>query len=419
MAQSVTRGAWIGLWLGLWFIVAGAGAAETHPWPQWQGPHRNGLNDETGLLKSWPEEGPQRLWLYENCGAGYSGPAVVDGRLYTMGARDGTCFILALEADTGREVWAAEVGPALENDWGNGPRSTPTVVGNFVYALSGQGTLVCVLARNGEEIWRTTMQQLGGSVPFWGYAESVLVDEGRVLCTPGGAEGAIAALDRRTGRLLWQAKELDDEAHYASIIRAEPHGQPQYVQIIVSRVVGIAPDDGRLLWESPWPGNVAVIPTPLAHGDQVFVTSGYGAGCKLLTIGPQDEAEIVYENKHMKNHHGGVILLDGYLYGYSDDAGWVCMDFQTGEQVWREKEALGKGAIAYADGMFYCLAEEDGTVALIEASPEGWKEHGRFTLSPQTQIRSDRGKIWTHPVVVDGKLYLRDQDLFYCYDVEQ
>lgn len=406
-------------WIALLLVAGSAKATEPYEWPQWQGPYRNGLTDETGLLKSWPEKGPKRIWLYENAGVGYSGPAIVDGRLYTMGARDGTCLLLALDANTGREIWAAPLGPVLENDWGNGPRGTPTVDGQFVYALSGLGTLVCVRAQDGSEVWRTTMEDLGGEVPNWGYTESVLIDGDRLLCTPGGPQGTIAALDKSTGSVIWQSSELDDLAQYASIVRAEFNGQPQYVQLLEARVVGLDPDDGHLLWESPWPGRVATIPTPIAHNGYVFVTSGYGAGCKLLKIGPGNEPEIIYEDKLMKNHHGGVIRLGGFLYGYSDSVGWLCMDFLSGEQAWRDKAVFGKGAIAYADDRFYCLGEDDGTVVLIAASPEGWQEHGRFTLSPQSQIRKEKGKIWTHPVIVSGKLYLRDQDLIYCYDVKE
>lgn len=406
-------------WAGLLLFVTTVGAEETYQWPQWQGPYRNCLTDETGLLQSWPEGGPKRAWLFENAGVGYAGPAIVDGRMYIMGARDGTCTLLALDANTGRELWATPMGSMLENDWGDGPRSTPSVDGEFVYALSGRGTLVCVQAADGREVWRKTMEELGGTIPNWGYAESPLVDGNRLLCTPGGPQGTIAALDKMTGKVLWQSSELDDTAQYSSIIRAEFNGQPQYVQLLEARIVAVAPDDGRLLWESPWGGRVATVPTPIAHNGHVFVTSGYGAGCKLLKIGPGNEAEIVYENKLMKNHHGAVILLGGFLYGYSDSVGWLCMDFLSGEQTWREKEALGKGAIAYADNRFYCLGEDDGTVVLIDASPDGWNEHGRFTLEPQTQLRKDKGKIWTHPVIVGGKLYLRDQDLIYCYDVKE
>lgn len=402
--------------------IATSSIAQTHDWPQWRGPTRNGLTDETGLLKSWPEGGPQRLWLFDNCGAGYAGPAVVDGRLFILGARDEICYLLAIDVDSHRELWSVALGPALENDWGDGPRSTPTVDSGMVYALGGKGVLVCVRATDGREIWRVRMQDFGGREPQWGYSESVLIDGDMLVCTPGGDDGAIVALDKYTGRLRWQADELNEVAHYSSIVKGEFHGRPQYVQLLVSRLVGLAPEDGRLLWQVDWSGRVAVIPTPLIHDGKVFATSGYGAGCTLVDVGADNEPTPLYDErtmKLMKNHHGGVILFGDHLYGHSDNVGWLCMEFATGKQIWRERSALGKGAIGYADGRFYCLSEDDGEVVLIDASPDGWQEHGRFTLAPQTQIRSDRGKIWVHPVIVGGKLLLRDQDLLYCYDVKQ
>jgi outer membrane protein assembly factor BamB len=397
-------------------------AAYANDWPQWQGPHRDCMTEETGLLQSWPEGGPERVWLFENCGAGYAGFSIVDGRLFTMGGRDDKCQLIALDANTGHELWSVDLGPMLKNDWGDGPRSTPTVENGLVYALGGKGTLVCVRAEDGSEIWRTNLEDdLAGTEPNWGYAESVLLDGDLLLCTPGGKEGAIAALEKTTGKVRWRATDLDDTAHYSSILRAEINGQPQYVQLLEKRLVGISPDDGRVLWQSEFPGRVAVIPTPIVRGNKVFGTAGYGAGCTLVEISPENEPTELYDDKArklMKNHHGGVIRIGDYLYGHSDGSGWLCMDFATGEQKWREREVLGKGAIAYADGMLYCLSEDEGQIALIDASPEGWQEHGRFTLDPQTKIRSDRGKIWTHQVVANGKLYLRDQDLVYCYDVK-
>lgn len=397
-------------------------------WPQWLGPRRDGLTEETGLLKEWPESGPKRLWLFEDCGFGYAGFSIVDGVLYTMGGRptegdaEKTCQLIALDANTGKELWHVDMGPMLENDWGGGPRSTPTVKNGFVYALGGKGTLVCVRAKDGSEVWRSHLvDELGGTEPNWGYCESVLIDGDMLLCTPGGEQGAIAAFDKSNGKVRWRATDLKDTAHYSSIIRAEINGQPQYIQLMETRVVGISPDDGRLLWESPFPGSVAVIPTPIVVGNKVFVTAGYGAGCSLVEVQPGNEAVELYDDKArklMKNHHGGVVRVGDNLYGHSDGAGWICMDFATGEQKWREREILGKGAIGYADSMLYCVSEDDGQVVLIEASPEAWQEHGRFTLDPQTTIRADRGKIWVHPVIAGGKLYLRDQDLLYCYDIK-
>jgi outer membrane protein assembly factor BamB len=183
-------------------------------------------------------------------------------------------------------------------------------------------------------------------------------------------------------------------------------------------IAGVAAADGKLLWQADFPGATAVIPTPIFHDGKVYVTAGYGAGSKLVQVGPGNQVNEIYSNKVMKNHHGGVILLDGHVYGYSEGPGWVCQDFNTGQEVWAEKSALGKGAIAYADGRFYCLSENNGTIALIEAAPKGWKEHGRFTLSPLSDQRSPQGHVWTHPVVTGGRLYVRDQELLFAFDVK-
>ena len=414
------------------------GSGQESEWPQWRGPDRTDLSEETGLLQDWPEGGPKRLWLSRDVGIGYSGPSVVDGVLYTMGVRPlsaagvgddggatgigdaGKVYLIALDVDTGKEIWATEVGEMFENPWGNGPRSTPTVDGKFVYALSALGDLVCVKRRNGALRWRKSFtEDFGGEVPKWGYCESVLVDGDRVVCTPGGSEGAMAALNKYTGDVEWRSKDFTDGAQYASIIAIENGGKRQYVQLTQQHLVGIDADNGELLWSSDWPGKVAVVPTPIFHDASVYISSGYGVGCKRVRLNAENEAEEVYANRVMKNHHGGVILFEGHLYGYSNGVGWLCQDFATGKKIWSEKQALGKGCIAYADGRFYCVDENDGRVVLIDAASEGWQPHGEFLLEPQTQLRKPSGRIWTHPVIVDGKLFLRDQEMLHCYDVRQ
>ncbi len=387
-------------------------------WPQWRGPDRTDVSNEAGLLKSWPEGGPKRVWVFENAGIGYSGPAIVAGKLYTMGARSGSEELIAVDTNTGKEIWSAKIGEMLKNRYGDGPRGTPTVDGDRIYTMGGRGNLICANVADGKVVWQRAMRDFGGGTPGWGYTESVLVDGNKVVCTPGGEQGAIVALDKKTGELIWQSKDLTDPAHYASVIAANHSGKRQYIQLTVKHVAGISADDGKLLWSIDWPGQTAVIPTPIFHDGHVYVTAGYRAGRKLIKLGPNNEANDVYFNHEMENHHGGVILVGGHIYGYSDTAGWLCQDFMTGKKVWSEKSALVKGAIAYADGMFYCLGERDGTVVLIDASPEGWKEHGRFKLEPQTTQRSPSGKIWTHPVISGGRLYLRDQEFLACYDVK-
>jgi len=267
------------------------------------------------------------------------------------------------------------------------------------------------------------MADLGGKIPGWGYTESVLVDGKQVVCTPGGSKGAMAALDKATGRVLWQSEKWTDGAQYSSIVPADINGQRQYVQRSLTNIVGIAAKDGALLWQQPYPGKTAMIPTPIVKGNQIYVASGYGVGSLSFTIEPGNQITMLYDetagtSKVMKNHHGGVILLGDKLYGYSDGVGWTCQDFKTGALVWAEKKALQKGAIAYADGHFYCLEEGTGNVVLVDASPTGWSEKSRFKLDPQSSIRSPQGHIWTHPVIANGRLYLRDQDLIFCYAVK-
>lgn len=391
--------------------------ASAADWPRWRGANFDDRSTETGLLKSWSTDGPKKVWMNEDAGLGYAGFSVVNGVLYTMGSRDVVEYVIAIDAATGKEKWSAEVGALLTNKWGDGPRATPTVDGDKIYAMSGKGTLVCLNAADGKQVWSVTMDSLGGKVPGWGFCESPLVEGNLVICTPGGGKGAMAAFDKLTGKPVWQTAEWTDPAQYASILPVTHNGARQLIQLTMQSIAGVNAADGKLLWRSDFPGKTAVIPTPIFSEGQVFVAAGYGVGCKSIKIGPGNEVTEVYSSTDMVNHHGGVLLYEGNLYGYSDKGGWTCMDFKTGAVKWAERGKLKKGAISFADGKLYLLEEDTGTVVLIDASPDGWKEHGRFTLTPQTLQRSKSGKIWVHPVVSNGKLYLRDQELLFCFDV--
>lgn len=409
--------------LQLWICLVSGFHAEAclvsaGDWPTWRGPDHTDISKETGLLKVWPKGGPKQVWMNDKAGLGYSGFSIVAGKLYTMGAREEAEYLICMDADTGSDLWATKIGPVLDNGWGNGPRGTPTVDGSRVYAMGGTGVLVCAQVSDGSEVWRKTMSDLGGKTPGWGFCESVLVDGPRVVCTPGGGDGAIAALNKETGEIIWRSADLNDGAQYASIVPATIHGQPQYVQLFQQSVAGVAPEDGKLLWKAAWPGKTAVIPTPIVHDNYVFVTSGYGVGCTLLKINDDNTTTEVYFNKHMKNHHGGVLFYEDKIYGHSDGVGWMCLDLMTGEVTWNERGALGKGCVTCADGMLYCVDEGSGDVALVEASPKGWTEHSRFKLTPQTTRRKPNGRVWTHPVVSNAKLYLRDQELLFCFDIK-
>ncbi len=399
--------------------LTGGTAPAVGDWPQFRGADRDDISKETGLLKKWPTGGPKQVWTFQDAGLGYSGFSIVGGVLYTMGANnDAQEEVIALDAATGKQKWRTAVGARYPNRWGDGPRSTPTVDGDRVYALGGNGDLACLQTADGKELWKTSLvKDYGGKLQNWGYCESVLVKGDRVICTPGGAQGTMLALNKMTGEKIWQTTEWTDICQYASIVPASYNGAGQLIQLTMKTLAAVDYKDGKVLWSTPFPGATAVIPTPIFKDGNVYVAAGYNVGCMMISIDANNKVTPVYQNQNMVNHHGGVILVGDHLYGFSDRGGWTCQDWKTGEVKWAEKK-LGKGAIHCADGMLYLLEEGTGNVALIEASPNGWSEHGRFTLSPQTTQRSPQGKIWVHPVVSKGKLYLRDQEIVYCFDVK-
>jgi len=410
-------------------------AARADDWPQWRGPNRDDVSKEKGLLKTWPKDGPKLLWTYKDAGAGYSGMAVVGNRVYTLFADDKNEYILALDVEKGTKVWATDIGPRLSQGMGDGPRSTPTVDGDFIYALSGKGELACVKAKDGEKVWHVSLpSDLGGKMMSgWGYSESPLVDGDKVLCTPGGEKGVLAALDKKKGTVLWRSKgkitvketekNWSDGAGYSSIMPLTIKGVKQYVQMTGAGVAGVRADDGELLWWYEHAARTAAVPTPILHDNEVYITSGYLSGCALIKVsgeGKSFKAEKVYDNQNMVNHHGGVLQVGDYLYGYTggNERGlhaWICQDLKSGDMKWSEEKKLGKGSVTFADDRLYMYSEDSGTVALVEANPKEWKEHGRFTVPEKSKKHRP---FWAHPTVANGKLYVRDQDLIFCYDIK-
>ena len=388
--------------------------ARAADWPQWRGPDRDNVSTETGLLKQWPEGGPALAWTARGLGAGFSSVSISGGRIFTMGDDRSAAYLMALDESDGKKLWSLKIG-RTGGDAAPGPRSTPTVSGNVVLALGQWGDLVCAEAASGKERWRRNLvSDFAGTRPGWEYTESVLVDGEKVICTPGGVQGTLAALDRETGRLLWRSKDLTDAAAYASPVLATIGGKRQYVQLTSESVFGVDPDTGNVLWRAVRQGQTAVIPTPIVRDNFVFVTSGYGVGCNLFEIshsGAQFSARQVYANREMVNHHGGVVRVGDWLYGSSDPGILKCIDFKTGDVKWKER-SIGKGALAYADGRLYLRSELDGKVALIDAKPNGYKEEGLLR-----QPSRSNEPAWAHPVISGGKLYLRDQDVLLCYDI--
>jgi outer membrane protein assembly factor BamB len=402
-------------------------------WPQWRGPNRDGHSAATGLLTKWPEGGPKLLWKIDKLGPGFGSPAVAGGRLIVLGSTTeddgGKEIALCLDPATAKEHWRAEIGAFYNNGWGSGPRSTPTVDGEHVYVLGARGDLHCLNVQDGKKVWsKSLVADFGGNIPNWGYSESVLIDGERLICTPGGAKGTMASLDKKTGEVKWRSEDLKDPAGYASVVPSTGGGTLQYVTQTMQSVCGVRADDGKILWRrTDLRYAVAVIPTPIVYKDHVFVTAGYGAGCELLKLSKDGEgvkAEKVYTSKVITNHHGGVIRVGEHVYGHSDqNSQWVCLEFlKPGSEdgpspAWTSKK-LGKGSVSYADGHLYCYSEDKGELALVKADPEEWKEAGRLAVPEKSKLRpTTRGKVWAHPVIADGKLYLRDYEWLFCYDL--
>jgi outer membrane protein assembly factor BamB len=377
--------------LVLLFAVAGQvmGQAGAN-WPQWRGPNRDGVSKETGLLKQWPENGPPLVWKASGAGRGYSSFAVANGRLYTMGLRGDREVLVAFDIANGKEAWATPHGGAFRNDQGDGPRGTPTVDGDRVYALGGNG-------------------DLSASNITWGISESPLVLGNKVLVNAGANNASIVALNKENGAVIW--KSQSDEAGYSSAIPLQVNGGTQVVFFTGARAVGLDVNDGKLLWEYRKPSNrTANVATPIARGNRVFISSDYGTGGGVVEIKPDNTAQEIYFTKDMRNHHSSSILVGDYLYGFSS-AILTAMKFDTGEIAWRDR-SVGKGSLVFADGHLYAFSE-NGVVGLIEATPEGYREKGRF------KIQQESLPTWAHPVVAGGRLYLRDQDTIYAYDVKQ
>lgn len=392
-------------------------------WPQWRGAGRDGKCDETGLLKKWPGGGPKLLWKAAGVGQGYSGPAIVGDVLYTMGNEGGkegreTVFALDL-AKKGAIAWSRELGKAQYKGAFPGPRTTPTVDGERLYVAGPTGRLACLETGTGKVVWqRNYVDDWGGVIPRWGFAESVLVDGDRLLCMPGGPKGSVVALDKKTGEAVWASK-FGDKASYSSLVKVSLHGVDQYVGFSFEGLVGVAAADGKFLWRYDEPGhradwgNVNVM-TPVVFAGGVFGSSGYKTGGGMANVVKTADGfkteQGWFSKDTMQNHHGGLILLDGNLYGCGDPKDLKCLDFKTGAVKWESKEA-GKCSVLYADGMLYCR-DEKGPISLVKASPEGFALCGRFD-----QPERSKEKAWPHLVIANGRMYVRDQDILLCYDV--
>lgn len=408
-SPATLRGAMCIAGVFLSFVLLPLASAE---WNQWLGPNRDGKSSETGLLAVWPESGPKQVWQVESLGAGYSSLAVNSGTLFTQGVKNGKQFLIALDAETGETVWETEHGKPYSNRRGGGPRGTPTVDDGRVYALGGDGNLICADATTGAKIWEKHLLKTYGARNInWGISESPLIDGNRIIVNAGGRGASIVALDKATGKELW--KTQSDEAGYSSGVAVEIDGVRQYLFFTGEAAVGVLASNGELLWRyRPVSNSTANVATPIVRDNLVFFSSSYGTGCALLRLestGGSTTASEVYFNRDMRNHYSSSVLIVDHLYGFSGRI-LTAMEFETGELAWRDR-SVGKGQMIYADGRFYILSD-DGVVGLVEPDPSEYREVSRF------EIGSRDYPTWTLPVISDGTLYLRDQERLYAYSIK-
>ncbi len=406
----------------LWVSIIASYAAD---WPQWRGPNRDGISQETGLLKEWPKDGPKLLWQVNDMGEGYSTPSVVGGRLYLIankGLEDE--FLKALDATNGKEIWSIRLGKVGKPDQRPNyasARSTPTADGKFLYALGSDGDLVCAEIGSGKVRWqKNLLQDFAGKSGIWAYSESPLVDGDTVICTPGGSEATMLALNKKSGDVVWKSGlSEDDEAAYSSAIVCQIDGVRQYVQLLQKGLVGVEAKTGKLLWRygkpvSPFNAN---IPTPVASNNSIYVASaGTGGGTvKIQSKDGKFEPEPLYFEAKLPTAIGGAIKIGDFLYGTTAQT-LICIEFATGKVKWQER-AIQAASLTFADGRLY-MHGENGDVALVEPSPESYQEKGRFTPPDQPEQDNPMGKPWAYPVVADGRLYIRDGDTLWAFDVK-
>ena len=383
-------------------------------WPEFHGPARDNVSPDKHLLKAWPEGGPKLAWTAPKCGDGYAGISIADGRIYTSGGFGQDEMVLALGLD-GKPIWQAKNGKSWKGPH-PGARTTPTFHQGVVYHMNPTGRLGAYRARTGKEVWSVELGKAFGAKPArWAMSENVIIDGNALLCAPGGEKGRIVALDKATGECLWANTDIPGSQAYASPVIVTHEGVRQLITVLQKTVVGVDVRTGKLLWSHPHTTkhdqNVTM---PLYRDGHVFASSGHGTGGRLLRIDPGGKAvREVWLNKDLDNCHGGVLLLDGRLYGSGCRLfrkGFVCVDFDGGKTLWSEK-ALGKISLAWADGMLYGLTDK-AVMSLIELSTDGCRVTGRFKLPSETRKLS-----LSHPVVCGGRLYVRHWNDLFAYDV--
>lgn len=380
-------------------------------WTDWRGSERDGYSEETGLLSTWPTDGPDQLWMRGDIGVGYSSPAVKDSNVYITGVVGQDLVLHCLDLQ-GELRWRKIVGPGWTGRVGGhrsfpGTRTAPVLDENRLYLTSGHGTVYCLRAEDGEQVWSLSMKDYNSELPHWGVAEHVLIVDDKAVFTPGGDAGMVA-VDKRTGREMWQTGAIGDP-HYCSAIYVVHNCVPMIIQGGKFGLLAVHANTGDILWKDAHAeGNRANCPTPAYADGYVVWAVGYGKGAVCLKLDDDGMPERAWQNQNLVNHHGGYIIHEGYLYGHHN-AEWASLDLKTGETVWKAK-GVGKGSVSFADGMLYTYGEENGVCELVRATPEGFVSAGRVQVTGQREA-------WAHPVIAAGRLFLRFGANLYCFDI--
>jgi outer membrane protein assembly factor BamB len=423
------------------------GSLSAADWPQWRGPNRDGQSGEVGVKNALiAAGGPKLAWTFKDAGWGNSTPAVVGDRAYVLGARTvdkkDTDFVIALDVKNGgKELWATPIGPTYEfqQSFSKGPASCPSVEKDRLYALSSAGVLICVDTTSGKEVWKNDLKKTMGAIVTekgggkegmdgWGFSWSPLIDEDKLIITPGGQKGLIAALDKKTGETIWQSKLIVEDCTYASVIAADILGVRQYIAMTQKGVVAVDPKTGNTIWdylrEQPYKDMVCT--TPIVQGDRILLAAIGGTEVlEIAKAGAGFMATPVFPNiiKTLNNHHGGTVLVKGYVYGGNDGRGWVCLDFTKGRTTWSSREDLGYGPICYVDGVLVLQSQDNDNVVIADADPKKFTKLGGWNMPETSKLRGTgtplaSAKFWSPPVVAAGKLFLRDQNLLFCYELK-
>lgn len=429
------KGMTVGLLATALFGLAGS-FSRAEDWPGYRGPNRDGSSAEKGVASSWPKSGPKLAWTFDKAGSGLSGPAVVGGQVFLLGTVDKNEVLFKIGPD-GKQAWSAPIGPVYDfqgNSWSGGPNATPTVGKNLVFCQGSQGILAAFDIATGKEVWKTdTSAELGAEVnPIgggpakkgWGFCGSPLVDGDKLIVATGGAGGLITSFDAGTGKIVWRSKEFKDQATYGSVMQFDCLGEKVYAVAVQNGAVAVSAKDGQPVWkyqrDSDYPDIVAC--TPVAVEGKLLLPVGHGGDCALLAFSKgadgKVEAKPVWVAKEISCNHGGFVVVGDKVIGFHAKRSWTSQALADGKVVWSgRRNAIGSGNAILVDGKVIALAEDTGDVALIDGKGAAYKELGRFTLPKESAIRKSGGRRWTHPVVSDGKLYLRDQELLFCYDI--